>query len=364
MKRCESLTGLVLLLLLPGQVRAQAGCQTDRAIISAQRGVIFEPASVTSGQWYWKLVDVAWCEPGPGGGKINIFYRVKDANGNYIANQPCISAYPYTYPSLPPNQTTILTKTFPDWGDYPMSGGNWCPSWPQAHGPYSAWVSSQCPANGSSCPPQASYPSDRVWGMGLPCNYHESYYLTWQFSQAPPPPQPLIVLSQAAFSRQVTLGQELSDDSFTIQNGAGGTLNFSVSESVDWLSVSPVSGNASGTDVRTITIDYAAAALTEGIHHATITVTGNASNSPQTVEVTLDAHPPRYLADIDLDGDVDQIDFARFQLCLSGDGVYQLLPACTRARLDGDVDVDGADFNIFRECMRGPEQTPPASCLE
>jgi hypothetical protein len=365
----QLLAAITVALAVQGLAKAQSGCTTDRATISAQRGLIFENASVAPGQWYWKLTDVAWCLPEQNGFKINIFVRAMDANGNYITNQAIRIGYPHSYPNLPPNQLSVMTKAFPDWGDYPMSGGNWCPCWcpptyPQIRGPYAAWVVSACPANGSSCPSQTSYPSDRVWGMGLPCNQHESYFLTWQFTQAAGPPEPSIVVEPTSFARQVSLGGNLSDDSFTVENGGGGTLNFSVSEGVNWLSVSPTSGNATGTDVRTITIDYSTASLPAGLHQATISVTGNAGNSPQTVQVAVDVHPPQYLGDMDLDLDVDQTDFGAFQACLTGAGVFQLLPSCERAKLDVDQDVDESDLSIFLGCMDGPDQTPPGACLE
>ena len=47
---------------------AQPGCETDRQQITAQRGIIFEEASVSPGQWYWKLVEVEWCDYDHSGG--------------------------------------------------------------------------------------------------------------------------------------------------------------------------------------------------------------------------------------------------------------------------------------------------------
>lgn len=67
--------------------------------------------------------------------------------------------------------------------------------------------------------------------------------------------------------------------------------------------------------------------------------------------------------DFDLDGDVDQSDFGRFQACYSGAGLPQLDAACANARLDEDNDVDAADFALFRECMSGPETSADPNCL-
>ncbi len=57
--------------------------------------------------------------------------------------------------------------------------------------------------------------------------------------------------------------------------------------------------------------------------------------------------------DIDRDGDVDLDDFALLQMCFSGPGVTQDLPACLPARIDGDADVDSTDVAILRACLSG-----------
>ncbi len=62
-------------------------------------------------------------------------------------------------------------------------------------------------------------------------------------------------------------------------------------------------------------------------------------------------------ADYDADLDVDQTDFAAFQLCLSGDGRL-LTPGCESADFDNDDDVDGNDLNSFLNCLGGPARPP------
>lgn len=59
-------------------------------------------------------------------------------------------------------------------------------------------------------------------------------------------------------------------------------------------------------------------------------------------------------ADLDRDGDVDQVDFGLFQTCWTGVDVPQDLPDCQVARLDDDSDVDWADFDVFQNCASGP----------
>lgn len=73
--------------------------------------------------------------------------------------------------------------------------------------------------------------------------------------------------------------------------------------------------------------------------------------------------PPVQPADFDLDDDVDQEDYGRFQACLSGRGNPQNEPACALARLDADNDVDEDDLDLFRQCHSGPDISADPNCL-
>jgi len=65
--------------------------------------------------------------------------------------------------------------------------------------------------------------------------------------------------------------------------------------------------------------------------------------------------------DDDGDGDVDQEDFGKFQLCYSGDGIlYQF--GCETLDFDHDMDIDQTDFSEFYKCMAGANITPPPGC--
>ncbi|MGB5106845.1 MAG: T9SS type A sorting domain-containing protein [Candidatus Zixiibacteriota bacterium] len=69
-----------------------------------------------------------------------------------------------------------------------------------------------------------------------------------------------------------------------ITNGGNGTLNWSASESTDWLTLTSTSGAAPGG----FTANVAISALTVGQHVASITITSpEASNSPQAVYVVV-----------------------------------------------------------------------------
>ncbi|MEP0842236.1 MAG: lamin tail domain-containing protein [Phycisphaerae bacterium] len=68
------------------------------------------------------------------------------------------------------------------------------------------------------------------------------------------------------------------------------------------------------------------------------------------------------VADLDHDGDVDQVDFGRLQACFSNGG-GQTPPACQALSLDGDADVDGDDLAFFASCASGPATPLPPGRL-
>jgi len=72
-------------------------------------------------------------------------------------------------------------------------------------------------------------------------------------------------------------------------------------------------------------------------------------------------------ADADGDGDVDQDDFAAWQLCFSGPGGGPVLGPCECFDVDGpgelpDGDVDQADYAWFETCASGPDVPADAGC--
>ncbi len=71
---------------------------------------------------------------------------------------------------------------------------------------------------------------------------------------------------------------------------------------------------------------------------------------------------PPAKGDMDLDEDVDQVDFGLFQVCYSGTGSPQDLTQCTLARLDEDNDVDADDFAVFQACLTGPDVPADHDC--
>jgi hypothetical protein len=174
------------------------------------------------------------------------------------------------------------------------------------------------------------------------------------------PSAPQIYVQPPELEPITTAGTSPESQTCFVQNSGAGTLNYSIADSVHWLSVLPASGTSSG-EADEITVTYAAADLPIGTHTGVVTIeAADAVNSPQAIVVmlTVTAKP----ADLDHDGDVDQADFAVLQRCLSGDGVVQPDEACQEARLDADLDVDQADLQIFLNCMSGPGVPSSPTC--
>ncbi len=172
--------------------------------------------------------------------------------------------------------------------------------------------------------------------------------------------QPRISVSTAGLSRTVFSHSSLPDDAIQLANTCPGELNYTLTDNAGWLSVAPASGSSSGeTDV--ITISYpGVSSLAAGIHHAAVTITGNAVNSPQTIQIQLRVQTVR--PDFDGDGDVDQTDFGHLQTCLSGPNVAQMEADCFDTRLDADQDVDSDDLGLLLNCYSGANLTANGAC--
>lgn len=66
---------------------------------------------------------------------------------------------------------------------------------------------------------------------------------------------------------------------------------------------------------------------------------------------------PMCKADLDRDGDVDEVDYGTFASCWNGPG-NPIPPACKRADFDSDCDVDGDDYSYFSGCFNGSGNKP------
>lgn len=100
-------------------------------------------------------------------------------------------------------------------------------------------------------------------------------------------PPPLIVLNPRDFSFTVAQGANVPATSFSLRNGGGGTLSYTISDSANWLSVSPSNGSVT-TESDPINVHFGTESLTPGGYNAVITVSSpSAANAPQKIDVTL-----------------------------------------------------------------------------
>jgi hypothetical protein len=76
-----------------------------------------------------------------------------------------------------------------------------------------------------------------------------------------------------------------------VKNSGGGTLSWSVSESIGWLSCSPASGTSTG-EADPVTVTYSTSGLNVGTYSGTITVSGGTGVTSKTVAVTLTVTKP------------------------------------------------------------------------
>ena len=113
------------------------------------------------------------------------------------------------------------------------------------------------------------------------------------FACSPGPNTPAIVLNPTSLAFSATQGGgNPASKTLGISNGSGGTLTWTATAdrtSPAWLSVSP----ASGTGARTLTVSVNISGLAAGTYTKSITIAATgASNTPQTVTVTLIIAPP------------------------------------------------------------------------
>jgi uncharacterized delta-60 repeat protein len=96
---------------------------------------------------------------------------------------------------------------------------------------------------------------------------------------------PTIGYSPTSFSFSATQGgSNPPNQTLNISNTGAGTLNWTVSDDANWLTLNPTSGTDSGT----VTVSVNIAGLTAGTYNATITITATgATNSPVDIPVTL-----------------------------------------------------------------------------
>ncbi len=169
----------------------------------------------------------------------------------------------------------------------------------------------------------------------------------------PTGPLPTINRSPATLSPSGVAGLNAGSQSFTVANSGGGTLSFSIIDDAGWMTLSPTSETSTGpTDIKTITVTYTTSGLAIGTYNGTITIAdSNATNTPQTLAVTLTVQPVP--GDFNADGHVNDADALIFASCMTGANLGPPAAGCEAADLDDDNDVDISDFGRFQLCING-----------
>jgi PKD repeat protein len=106
----------------------------------------------------------------------------------------------------------------------------------------------------------------------------------------PPPQPPALAVSPAALTFTATQGAATVDTkAVNVSNSGGGTLAFTASADVPWLTVSPTSDTAP----RTVSVTPSTAGLAPGTYTGVVTVSASGvSGSPKTVGVTFTVTAP------------------------------------------------------------------------
>jgi hypothetical protein len=147
-----------------------------------------------------------------------------------------------------------------------------------------------------------TWPSDTNWydikvivdadGHIAETNEGNNEYSEWFKAGTYSPTLPTIYYSASSFGFTATEGgSDPSSQTLSIRNSGGGTLNWFVSDTVNWLTLSPTSGSSTG-EVDAVTVSVDISGMAEGGYDDAITITASgAANSPQTVSVSLTINP-------------------------------------------------------------------------
>jgi hypothetical protein len=104
---------------------------------------------------------------------------------------------------------------------------------------------------------------------------------------------PSIALDPTTLEFVFREGDDPDDLSFQVANDGAGTLSWTAAVDSAWLTLSATSGDlVSGSD-ESVAVSVDGSGLAVGMHTATVAVSGNADDSPQTigVQVTVEARP-------------------------------------------------------------------------
>jgi len=102
---------------------------------------------------------------------------------------------------------------------------------------------------------------------------------------------PAITLSKTSITSPCEQGTNALPRQFGVWNSGAGTLSYTITDNVGWLSCSPTSGTSTG-ERDIISVTYNTSSLAVGAYVGVITITDpNAANNPQTISVNLTVTP-------------------------------------------------------------------------
>jgi hypothetical protein len=107
-----------------------------------------------------------------------------------------------------------------------------------------------------------------------------------EISSANPPPYPILSFNPISFNFGPVDQGATDSTSFTIWNSGTQILSYSLSESCDWMTVSPTSGDSTG-EHHTITISITTVNLELGSYSYSIDISSNGGSGTFTVYVTV-----------------------------------------------------------------------------
>ncbi|HEX8245244.1 MAG TPA: choice-of-anchor D domain-containing protein, partial [Longimicrobium sp.] len=108
---------------------------------------------------------------------------------------------------------------------------------------------------------------------------------------------PSLAVNAASLSFAAQQGADPAAQTLTISNTGEGTLNWSASENLQWLTLGASSGSLAAGTSTTVTIAVSTAGMTSGNYSGSIELTApGASGSPRAVTVTLTLTAPPVLA--------------------------------------------------------------------
>lgn len=107
--------------------------------------------------------------------------------------------------------------------------------------------------------------------------------------QAPNEGGPIIGVSPTLLTTSVTQGSDAAETSFLVTNAGADTLDYTISEDIDWLTVSPASGSSTG-EGDTIGLSFDTSGLAIGVYTGEIVVSSSGLPSKTvTVELSVTA---------------------------------------------------------------------------